>query len=76
MSIKVYGSARCSQCAGVKQYLESKGVSFTYHDVLADKDAMAELKQLGIMSIPVIQKGDKTVVGFNMAGLEEVLKEC
>ena len=73
MSVKVYGSPRCPKCASVKQYLESKGISFTYHDVSTDNDAKEELRRLGIMALPVIQKGDKVVIGFDAVGIEEVI---
>ena len=72
--IKVYGTERCAQCKGVQEYLKQKDIDFDYVDVNQDDAALEEVKAIGALSLPVIKKGNKYCIGFNVKSLEEVIK--
>lgn len=73
MICRVYGTESCSQCHGVRHYLDSEGVEYEYLDVFKDKDAMDEIEGLGAKTVPVIRYGDETIIGFNVKKLKGVL---
>lgn len=72
--ITVYTTQTCSYCVMVKKYLDMKKVEYKTVDVTNDQEKRQELlNKTGLMSVPVVQNGDKYAVGFNPAKLAEVL---
>ena len=61
-------------CGKVKEYLSQKQIPFDDRDVTKDPSAMLELQKLGFMTSPVTVVGDKVIVGFDVAKLDEALK--
>lgn len=74
--IKLYGTASCPQCQGVKKYLEQKQVPFDYIDVFNEPDGMKALETRGLSTIPVVMLGDGTsyAVGFNAKAIDNLIK--
>ena len=73
-AIIVYTQHHCPQCQDVKAFLKQRGLAFEEKNVMDDKDAMAELMELGVMSVPVtIVGGEDVVLGFNRKRLEALL---
>ncbi len=62
-------------CARVKEYLSQKQIQFDDHDITKEPSAISELKKLGFMTTPVTVIGDKVIVGFDEAKLDEALAE-
>jgi len=56
--IKAYWQPGCTSCLRMKEFLTKHGVPFVSVNVLADKEALAELETLGVRSVPIIQRGD------------------
>ena len=56
--LKAYWQPGCSSCLRMKEFLQRHGVAFESINVLADKDAFADLARLGIRSVPIIRRGD------------------
>lgn len=77
MSIKIYGSESCVQCADAKQYLESKNVAYEYVDVFKDQDAIEKLISRGFSTLPVIMTSNEKSysVGFDVSTIDELIKE-
>lgn len=72
--IKLYSTPTCPWCRKVKEYLESKNVKFTEYNVGADREKLSEMIQVsGQRGVPVIMIGDKTIIGFNQAKIDEAL---
>lgn len=72
--VKVYTISECPWCEKVKKYLKSKGIDFTAHNIEvneADRDACIELT--GDTMVPITAVGDKYVLGFDKAKLDELL---
>ena len=61
-------------CGKVKEYLSQKQIEFDDRDITKDPSAISELQKLGFLTTPVTVVGDKVVVGFDVAKLDEALK--
>jgi len=62
-------------CARVKEYLSQKQIHYDDHDITKEPSAISELQKLGFMTTPVTVVGDKVIVGFDVAKLDEALAE-
>lgn len=73
-NVTVYGTTWCAFCKAAKNYLDSKHVAYTDINIEQDQQAteliVEKTKQMGV---PVIQIGDKFIVGFNKQELETTL---
>ncbi|MBV8150348.1 MAG: glutaredoxin family protein, partial [Candidatus Eremiobacteraeota bacterium] len=56
-----------------KEFLSSRGVDFTSVDVINDPGGMDELTALGIMQLPVLRAGDRTVAGFDLDAIADLI---
>ena len=70
-SLRVYWRQGCSSCVKVKEFLTGLGVDFESIDVGARPQAMDELRELGVRTVPVVARGRDYV--FAQA-LEDVSK--
>ena len=70
--VVVFTMTGCQHCAGVKAYLEEKGIAFSERNLLVDDQAMADFRELGYRSTPVTIVGDEAVIGFDRARMDEV----
>ncbi len=70
--VVVFTMTGCQHCAGVKAYLDEKGIAFSERNVLEDEKAMADFRELGYRGTPVTVVGDEAVVGFDRTRLDEV----
>ena len=70
--IVVFTMTGCQHCAGVKAYLNEKGIAFTERNVLEDDKAMADFRELGYRSTAVTVVGDEAVIGLDRTRLDEV----
>ena len=59
----------------MKEYLSQKPVAFDDRDITQDPAAISELQKMGFMTTPVTVVGDKVIVGFDEAKLDEALTE-
>ena len=57
----------------VKVYLSRKGVPFTERNVSLDREALKNLVGMGFRTTPVTVIGEKRVVGYSTAKLDEAL---
>ena len=56
-NLRVYWRQGCSSCVKVKEYLSGIGVDFESIDVGARPNAMAELAEMGVRTVPVVARG-------------------
>lgn len=74
MKIKVYSTPSCMWCSFLKQYLESKDI--TYEDVDVSKDRLAALEMIrksGQRGVPVIDIDGNIIVGFDRYTLDQMI---
>ncbi len=55
--LRVYWRQGCSSCVKVKEYLASLGVQFESIDVGVRPQAMDELREMGVRTVPVVARG-------------------
>ncbi|GEM_PF-1335698 len=73
--IKVYSVDWCPECKILKMYLENKGVNFEeviVPDLKPERHIVNEIS--GQWTVPVITIGDKVIVGYKRAEIEEALE--
>ena len=75
-NVVIYSTPTWPYCTRAKEYLSRKGISYTEHNVAADRDKAKEMIQKsGQMGVPVITVNGEVVVGFNQAKLDELLSK-
>lgn len=71
--VRVYSSENCPYCVHLKDFLKEHDIKFEEVDVGKDQEAAMEMvNKTGQMGIPVIEIGDKIIIGFDK---EEIKKE-
>ena len=55
--LKVYWRPGCSSCVKVKEFLTKLGVDYESINVSARPEAMDELRELGVRTVPVVSRG-------------------
>jgi glutaredoxin 3 len=72
--VTIYSTPTCPYCHQAKDYLTSKGITFTELNVATDLDARnAMVQRSGQLGVPVIEVDGEVVVGFNRGKLDELL---
>ena len=72
--VVIYSTPTWYWCKKMKEYLSQKGISYTEHNVAANKEAASEMiNKSGQMGVPVISIDDEVVVGFNQSRLDSLL---
>ena len=61
LPLRVYWRQGCSSCVRVKEYLSGLGVDYESIDVGLRPQAMAELAEMGVRSVPVVARGREYV---------------
>jgi glutaredoxin len=65
--LKVYWRPGCSSCVKVKEFLTRLGVEFESINVSARPEAMDELRELGVRTVPVVSRGREFVFAQELA---------
>lgn len=72
--IKVYTTSSCPWCVKVKNYLNSKNVSFEEanvgDDMLAREEMLIKTKQMGV---PVLDINGTVIIGFDKPAIDLAL---
>ena len=77
MAVKVFSTNTWPWCDKAKEYLSSLNVEYDVINVAGDKAAAMELvKKTRQMGVPVIQVGEKYIVGFDQLKINDALKEA
>ncbi len=71
--ITVFSSPLCGPCERMKAWLAERHYDFTVRDVMMDEEAGELLESHDIRTTPALQVGDRFVVGFDVAAIEEAL---
>ena len=62
----IFAKPGCPFCAAAKEDFRKRGVTFTEHNVLADRDARERMLALngGKRAVPTILQGGRVTIGF------------
>src|SRR3954462_707060 len=71
--LRVYWRPGCSSCVKVKEFLTNLGVDFESINVSAKPEAMDELRELGVRTVPVVARGKDYVFAQEPADVSEFI---
>jgi glutaredoxin/uncharacterized damage-inducible protein DinB len=71
--LRVYWRPGCSSCVKVKEFLTKLGVDYESINVSARPDAMDELRELGVRTVPVVARGKQYVFAQELADVSEFI---
>jgi glutaredoxin/uncharacterized damage-inducible protein DinB len=71
--LKVYWRPGCSSCVRVKEFLSGLGVDYESINVSATPQAMEELRELGVRTVPVVARGRDYVFAQELADVSRFL---
>ncbi len=73
-NVTIYSTPTCVYCKMAKEFLKSKNIPFTDHDVASDEKAREEMIQkTGQLGVPVIDVDGSIMVGFDKGHLQKLL---
>ena len=73
--IKIYSTPTCPFCKRAKAFFKEHNIEYDDVNVAEDEKARDEMvEKSGQMSVPVIEVGDKIIIGFNEQELRKTLK--
>ena len=66
-ALRVYWRPGCSSCVKVKEFLSGLGVAYESINVSARPEAMDELREMGVRTVPVVARGREYVFAQELA---------
>jgi glutaredoxin len=74
--VVLYRTAWCGYCKRAAAYMQQQKIQFVERDIEVDERSHAEYQKLGGKgSIPLIQFGDKTMMGFAQEAFDQYYSE-
>ncbi len=74
MKVKVYSTNVCPYCTMAKDFLKEHGVEFEEINVQENQEAAKEMiAKSGQMGVPVIEIGEKIIIGFDKEAIKKEL---
>jgi len=72
--IILFINKKCGHCYGIEQYLLNNGFSFEERDISEDISAIEQLKEMKIMTVPVLIIDKNVVIGFCKGKIDQLLE--
>jgi glutaredoxin len=72
-ALRVYWRPGCSSCVRVKEFLSGLGVDYESINVSAKPEAMDELRELGVRTVPVVARGKEYVFAQELADVSRFI---
>jgi len=74
MKVLVYSTPTCPYCVKAKEYFADNKIDFVDYNVAENIEKAKEMVQKsGQMGVPVIEIGEKILIGFDPIAVEEAL---
>jgi glutaredoxin-like protein NrdH len=70
--VTVYTNPNCVQCDMTKKQFDKLGVDYTVVDLTSVPDKVAEFKELGYLSAPIVTTDTKVWAGFKLAKIQSL----
>src|SRR5437016_12267315 len=71
--LRVYWRPGCSSCVKVKEFLTNLGVEYESVNVSATPEAMDELREMGVRTVPVVARGKDYVFAQELADVSQFI---
>ena len=68
----MYVTPTCGYCKRASAFFTRHNITYTEHDITADKAAFKRFKQLNGRGVPLIMVGNQKIAGFNMPLLKNL----
>lgn len=73
-NVTIYSTPSCHFCHQAKDFFKEHNIDYTEKDVASDLDARKEMvEKTGQLGVPVIEVGEKIMVGYDHDTLAEAL---
>ncbi len=72
-ALRVYWRPGCSSCVRIKEFLTGLGVKYESINVSAVPEAMDELREMGVRTVPVVARGREYVFAQELADVSEFI---
>jgi glutaredoxin/uncharacterized damage-inducible protein DinB len=72
-SLRVYWRPGCSSCVRVKEFLSGLGIDYESINVSAQPQAMDELREMGVRTVPVVARGRHYVFAQELADVSRFI---
>ena len=70
----IFTKNACAQCVTAKNLLKSEGIEFSEKNVDEDQEALQQLLQMGLRSMPQIMKNN-SLIPNGLQGLQRLWRE-
>lgn len=72
--VVIYSTPTCGFCHMAKEYFKSRNLEYEEFDITSDSEKAQEMvNKSGQMGVPVIEIGDKIVIGFDRPKIDAAL---
>lgn len=72
--VKIYTTPTCPWCKKTKEFLKSNKIPYTELNVADNENARNKMiEKSGQMGVPVVEIGDKIIVGYNPDAIKKAL---
>ncbi len=72
--VRLYYIPTCHHCIDARKFLNQQGIEFEEINITKDREGLARMKNLTQqMGVPVIEVGEKILIGFDRKKLETAL---
>ena len=72
-ALRVYWRPGCSSCVKVKEFLSNLGLEYESINVSARPEAMDELREMGVRTVPVVARGREYVFAQELADVSRFI---
>ncbi len=76
MTVTVYSKNNCVQCKQTKRLMDSLGVSYEEINIEGDIELIAQLKEEGFGSAPIVKTDEDSWSGFRPDKIKKIQKEA
>ena len=72
--VKIYTTPICPQCERAKEFLKDKKIRYEEIDVSKNKEQASQIfEKSGKKIVPIIEIGNKIIIGFDRKSIEKTL---
>ena len=76
MTIRIFSVSNCEKCSLAKEFFSQRGLAFKEINVKQNLGNLLRMRRISDAGIvPVIQINNEVIVGFDEAGLKDILKK-
>lgn len=73
--INIYSTPTCNKCKTIKMYCQKSNIKFNDIDITNNTEALNKLKNLKLLQLPVIEKGNEIYSLTHMSEIREIINK-